>query len=376
MAKISKTNAARILDRMKIHYELIPYEVDEEHLDACHVADQIGEDIRQVFKTLVLRGDRNGIFICVIPGNREVNLKSAARISGNKSAEMIHVRELLATTGYIRGGCSPIGMKKAFPTYIHDSCMQYPFIYVSAGQRGLQIAEAEMPDFIITDVMMPVMDGLTMVHRIKQNKDICHIPIIVLSAKASLDDRLQGLREGIDDYITKPFSATYLKLRVENIIGQRRMIQQNNVTQLDSAAADTYRLESPQIVDADKEMMKRLMVYLEENIANPGLKIDDLAAAVNLGRSVFYGKMKSIVGMTPVDFVRHIRIQRAEELITKSDYSFSQIAYSIGFSDPKYFSKCFKKETGMTPSEYRDKADRGEAQGGGGTNSESAPVGD
>ena len=139
MAKISKTNAARILDRMKIHYELIPYEVDEEHLDACHVADQIGEDIRQVFKTLVLRGDRNGIFICVIPGNREVNLKSAARISGNKSAEMIHVRELLATTGYIRGGCSPIGMKRQFPTFIDSSCMDFDPIYVSAGVRGLQI---------------------------------------------------------------------------------------------------------------------------------------------------------------------------------------------------------------------------------------------
>lgn len=139
MAKISKTNAARILDRMKIHYELIPYEVDEEHLDACHVADQIGEDIRQVFKTLVLRGDRNGIFICVIPGNREVNLKSAARISGNKSAEMIHVRELLATTGYIRGGCSPIGMKRQFPTFIDSICMDFDTIYVSAGVRGLQI---------------------------------------------------------------------------------------------------------------------------------------------------------------------------------------------------------------------------------------------
>ena len=139
MAKISKTNAARSLDRMKIHYELIPYEVDEEHLDACHVADQIGEDIRQVFKTLVLRGDRNGIFICVIPGNREVNLKSAARISGNKSAEMIHVRELLATTGYIRGGCSPIGMKRQFPTFIDSSCMDFDTIYVSAGVRGLQI---------------------------------------------------------------------------------------------------------------------------------------------------------------------------------------------------------------------------------------------
>lgn len=217
-----------------------------------------------------------------------------------------------------------------------------------------------MPDFIVTDVMMPVMDGLTMVHKIKQNKDICHIPIIVLSAKASLDDRLQGLREGIDDYITKPFSATYLKMRVQNIISQRRMQQQLYVEQLDPKNKDTYRLESPQIVDADKEMMKQLMVYLEENISNPEIKIEDLASSVNLSRSVFYGKIKSIVGMSPVDFVKHIRILRAEEMIVKSDYSFSQIAYAVGFSDPKYFSKCFKKETGMTPSEYRDRAESGD----------------
>ncbi len=91
-----------------------------------------------MFKTLVLRGDRTGIFVCVIPGDREVNLKTAARVSGNKSAEMIHVRELLATTGYIRGGCSPIGMKKPFPTFIHSSCTEFPFIYISAGMRGLQ----------------------------------------------------------------------------------------------------------------------------------------------------------------------------------------------------------------------------------------------
>lgn len=236
----------------------------------------------------------------------------------------------------------------------------YTVIQADNGQSGLEAAEAQMPDFIVTDVMMPVMDGLTMVHKIKQNKDICHIPIIVLSAKASLDDRLQGLREGIDDYITKPFSATYLKMRVQNIISQRRMLQQLYVEQLDPKNKDTYRLESPQIVDADKEMMKQLMVYLEENISNPEIRIEDLASSVNLSRSVFYGKIKSIVGMAPVDFVKHIRILRAEEMIVKSDYSFSQIAYAVGFSDPKYFSKCFKKETGMTPSEYRDRAESGD----------------
>lgn len=137
--KINKTNAARLLDRAKVDYELIPYTVDENNLAAEHVAHELGENIEQVFKTLVLRGDKTGIFVCVIPGNMEVNLKQAARISGNKSAEMIAMKELLPTTGYIRGGCSPIGMKKAFPTYIHSTCNDFPCIYVSAGVRGLQI---------------------------------------------------------------------------------------------------------------------------------------------------------------------------------------------------------------------------------------------
>ena len=139
MAKIAKTNAARLLDAARVKYTLVPYEVDESNLAADHVAEQLGEPIEQVFKTLVLRGDRTGIFVCVVPGDCEVNLKVAARVSGNKSAEMIHVKELLATTGYIRGGCSPIGMRKPFPTYIHSTCTNYDRIYVSAGIRGLQI---------------------------------------------------------------------------------------------------------------------------------------------------------------------------------------------------------------------------------------------
>lgn len=137
--KITKTNAARLLDKAGISYELIPYEVDPENLAATHVAEQLGEDIERVFKTLVLRGDRNGIFVCVVPGDMEVDLKAAAKISGNKSAEMIAMKELLPTTGYIRGGCSPIGMKKHFPTYIHATAVDFDFIYVSAGVRGIQV---------------------------------------------------------------------------------------------------------------------------------------------------------------------------------------------------------------------------------------------
>lgn len=139
MSKISKTNAARLLDSQKIAYELIPYQVDEADLGAQHIADQLGEDIRQVFKTLVMQGDRTGYFVCVIPGGEEVDLKKAAKLSGNKKCDLIPMRELLPLTGYVRGGCSPIGMKKSFPTYIHQSAEAFPHIYVSAGVRGLQL---------------------------------------------------------------------------------------------------------------------------------------------------------------------------------------------------------------------------------------------
>lgn len=137
--KIQKTNAVRILDKEKTEYNLIPYQVDENDLSAIHVADQLGENVGQVFKTLVLKGDKSGYFVCIIPGAEELDLKLAARISGNKSCDMIPMKDLLSVTGYIRGACSPIGMKKVFPTYIDQSCTNHNFIYVSAGKRGLQI---------------------------------------------------------------------------------------------------------------------------------------------------------------------------------------------------------------------------------------------
>ena len=136
---LQKTNAARLLEAAGVPFELIPYEVDENNLAAEHVAVELGEPLEQVFKTLVLRGDRNGLFVCVMPGNMEIDLKVAAQISGNKSAAMIHMKELLPETGYIRGGCSPVGMKKALPTFIHESALLYETIYVSAGIRGLQL---------------------------------------------------------------------------------------------------------------------------------------------------------------------------------------------------------------------------------------------
>ena len=139
MAKTPKTNAARLLQAAHISFELIPYTVDESDLAAAHVAAELGEDIERVFKTLVLHGDKTGYFVCVVPGDHEVDLKKAATISGNKKAEMIPMKDLLGVTGYIRGGCSPIGMKKPFPTFFHSTATAFDTIYVSAGVRGLQL---------------------------------------------------------------------------------------------------------------------------------------------------------------------------------------------------------------------------------------------
>lgn len=136
---IAKTNAARILDKQKISYELIPYEVDESDLSAVHVAETLNEPIEQVFKTILLRGDKKGLLVCVIPGHLEVDLKAVAKISENKKVEPVAVKELLPLTGYIRGGCSPLGMKKNFPTYIDELALVQPYIFVSAGVRGTQI---------------------------------------------------------------------------------------------------------------------------------------------------------------------------------------------------------------------------------------------
>lgn len=137
--KTDKTNVARLLDKANIPYELIPYEVDEDDLSATHVAEQLNEPIEKVFKTLVLRGDKTGYIVCIIPGAEELDLKKAAKTSGNKNCELIPMKDLINVAGYIRGACSPIGMKKLYPTYIHNSCKNFDKIYVSAGKRGLQV---------------------------------------------------------------------------------------------------------------------------------------------------------------------------------------------------------------------------------------------
>ena len=137
--KEKKTNAARILDSMKIPYKIHTYEVDPDNLAADHVAELLGQPIERVYKTIVLKGNKTGPIVCVVAGNHEVDLKKAAKVSGNKSVEPLPLKELLGTTGYIRGGCTAIGMKKKFPTYVSEEIVGFDTVYVSAGIRGMQL---------------------------------------------------------------------------------------------------------------------------------------------------------------------------------------------------------------------------------------------
>ena len=149
-----KTNVARLLDQANVAYELISYEVDETDLSAIHVAECLKENVEQVFKTIVLKGDKSGFLVCILPGNKEVNLKSIAKFSKNKKCEPLPLKDLLPVTGYIRGGCSPIGMKKHYSTYLHESALNFDYIYISAGLRGMQIKIAPNDLLIQTQALI------------------------------------------------------------------------------------------------------------------------------------------------------------------------------------------------------------------------------
>lgn len=249
---------------------------------------------------------------------------------------------------------------KELRTFLKNSLSgQYTVITASNGKEGLQHAFDDLPDLIISDVMMPVMDGLEMVKNIKDNNSICHIPIIILSSKASLDDRIAGLEQGIDDYITKPFSATYLKTRIETLLRQRKLLQEMYMKQLTETkhtiTPSSPSPSQPQITPYDELFMQKVMDFMEQQMDNSELTIDAFAEHLMLSRTIFYRKLKAIIGLTPVDFIREIRIKRAVQLIDSGEYNFSQIAYMTGFNDPKYFSKCFKKTMGVTPSEYKER---------------------
>lgn len=229
----------------------------------------------------------------------------------------------------------------------------YKVLEAVNGQEGLELAHQCIPDFIISDVMMPVMDGLDMVKAIKEDRDICHIPIILLSAKSSLDDRINGLEQGVDDYITKPFSSTYLKTRIRLLLQQRKQLQL--LYQQTTASGEVEGVDMNNLSPFDRQFMEAVMRIIERNIDNSDFSIEDFASEMRMGRTIFYKKVKSLTGLSPIDFLLDVRVKRSVILLDTGKYNVSTIAYMTGFNDPKYFSKFFKKRMGVSPTEYLKK---------------------
>ncbi|WP_315086398.1 hybrid sensor histidine kinase/response regulator transcription factor, partial [Bacteroides heparinolyticus] len=240
---------------------------------------------------------------------------------------------------------------------------EYRVVEAVDGVQGMSKALKFLPDIIISDVMMPEKDGISMTRDLRADMTTSHIPIVLLTAKTSMESKVEGLEFGADDYITKPFSATYLKARVKNLLIQRRKLQDLYRADLISSgtAASSLTAEgaeeqkAPELSPNDRKFMDKLRELMEKNMDNGDLVVDDLVQELAVSRSVFFKKLKTLTGLAPIEFIKEMRINRAVQLIETGEYTMTQISYMVGINDPRYFSKCFKQKMGMTPTEYRDR---------------------
>lgn len=214
------------------------------------------------------------------------------------------------------------------------------------GTEGLQIAQNIIPDIIITDIVMPGMNGMELCRKIRENITTSHIPIVVLSAKAAPDQQAEGLDAGANIYMVKPFHIQVLKNQVEQLIQLKETIYRKFVK--------TSELIPNEVLanDLDKQFIEKILHYIESNLANPNLSVDELAHHAFLSKVQLYRKIKAMTGMSVIEFITSIRLKTAARMILEKRLSFAQIAYETGFSSPSYFTKCFREHFGKTPSEY------------------------
>lgn len=237
----------------------------------------------------------------------------------------------------------------------------YNIVEADNGETGIRIACEQLPDIIISDIMMPHKNGIELLNELKNNESTSHIPIILLSAKSSIESKIEGMQYGADDYITKPFSATYLKARIQNIVEQRKRLQHIYCQTLFPSKAEKKSVEKeniPILSASDQKFMDKLVQIITENMDNCDFSVDNMALAVDMSRSNFFRKLKSITGQSPIDFLKQMKMKRAVQLIESKGYNISEIAYMTGFNDAHYFSKCFKQAYGISPTEYKNSIDK------------------
>ena len=229
---------------------------------------------------------------------------------------------------------------------------KYRVIEAENGFVGWNKIQQVMPDFIIADLLMPEMNGLELIKKIKDDPRTSHIPVILLTAVTDMESKVAGMKAGADDYITKPFSSEFLHARIENLINQRFQLQHYYRSQYISLKPD-FTLPPLEIKSQEDQFMQTLIQLMNENLENFDLNIDLLASKLNMSRTVFFNKLKSLTGFSPVEFVREVRFERAAEYIRDTQLTVAEISYKVGIEDPRYFSRCFKQKFGTTPSEYR-----------------------
>lgn len=222
--------------------------------------------------------------------------------------------------------------------YLADACYD--------GESGLDNALTGIYDLIILDIMLPKINGLDVLKQIRNQHINC--PVILLTAKDEISDKVTGLDYGADDYITKPFSSSYLKARISSLLKQRDALRRHFTRKSGDISPST-----PQITHFDETFINQIVQAVEEGLQNPDFKIEDLADSMNLSRTVFYRKIRSLLGVSPIDFVRDMRIKRAVQLLDSEAYTISEVAYMSGFSSPQYFNRVFKNIMNCTPTEYK-----------------------
>jgi YesN/AraC family two-component response regulator len=222
----------------------------------------------------------------------------------------------------------------------------YQLMEAADGLQGWQIATEKLPDLVISDVSMPRMDGFELTRKLKTDERTSHIPVILLTARGTVIHQLEGLGQGADEYMCKPFNIQLLLLKVKNLLGIREKLKQKY------GRIVTLQPQYQEIENPDDKFLQRLMRILEEQIADPEFNVTELVSHIGMSRPVLFRKTKMLTGLSVIDLIRSVRLKKAEMLLKQNRMSISEVAYEVGYNDPKYFSKLFRGQFGKTPSEY------------------------
>lgn len=237
-----------------------------------------------------------------------------------------------------------------FRFYLKDNLkLHYSIVEARNGIEGLERAICKMPDLIVSDIMMPEMNGIEMCRKIKADQRTSHIPVVMLTARSAEEQKIDGFASGANDYVTKPFNFEILQSRIRNLIAQRDAFQRNFHKHIDIKAADVS------ITSLDEKLITKAIKIVEENMSEPDFSVEKFSRELGMSRVHLYKKLLALTGKSPIEFIRTIRLQRAAQLLEKSQLSVSEVAYQVGFNNPKYFSKYFKDQFNMLPSAYANR---------------------